>query len=286
MTFPALYEAADRASNSAQAEFLWLIRAEFGLLLLASILLILPATNVPSAIAYAVVFFAALGAMLCRTFRRPEQDWYKCRALAESVKTLTWRYAMRAQPFDDARTQDAKKDFMRVLKAVLDANRQIGPRIAGLDTKGKQISDDMDELRDCKLKDRIDSYRTRRIVDQKTWYIAKAMQNKRAMKRWSALCITVYFLSIVSVLSRIAYPVSDIVIEPLIVVASSAVGWMQIKKFSELASAYTLTAHEIGIIENRISAVRSNDDFSDFVNEAELAFSREHTQWVARQHDA
>jgi hypothetical protein len=58
---------------------------------------------------------------------------------------------------------------------------------------------------------------------------------------------------------------------------------MQIKKFSELSSAYSLTAHEIGIIEDRIDEADTEDEFSDFVNEAELAFSREHTQWLARQ---
>ena len=58
---------------------------------------------------------------------------------------------------------------------------------------------------------------------------------------------------------------------------------MQIKKFNELTSAYTLTAHEIGIIQGRLEEVDSEEDLSEFINEAELAFSREHTQWVARQ---
>lgn len=73
--------------------------------------------------------------------------------------------------------------------------------------------------------------------------------------------------------------------EPLLVVASAVLGWIQIKKFNELASAYSLTAHEIGIIQTRAAAVVQEADFSEFVNEAERAFSREHTQWVARQDD-
>ncbi|AVA15771.1 hypothetical protein C3E99_03320 [Sphingopyxis sp. MG] len=73
--------------------------------------------------------------------------------------------------------------------------------------------------------------------------------------------------------------------EPLLVAASAAIGWIQIKKFNELASAYSLTAHEIGIIQTRISDVTTESEFSEFVNESERAFSREHTQWVARQND-
>jgi hypothetical protein len=73
-------------------------------------------------------------------------------------------------------------------------------------------------------------------------------------------------------------------IEPLIVVAAAIIGWIQIKRYSELASAYALTAHEIGIIEERARSAYTNEAFSQFVNDAEQAFSREHTQWVARQH--
>lgn len=95
----------------------------------------------------------------------------------------------------------------------------------------------------------------------------------------------VYIAAIVTVLLRIAKP--DWVMlptEPLIVLAASFIGWIQIKKFNELASAYALTAHEIGILQPRLDEIDDENAFSDFVNEAELAFSREHTQWVARQH--
>ncbi|RWI72075.1 MAG: SLATT domain-containing protein [Mesorhizobium sp.] len=73
--------------------------------------------------------------------------------------------------------------------------------------------------------------------------------------------------------------------EPLIVIAASLIGWTQIKKFNELASAYTLTAHEIGLTADLITDANSDEAFSAAVNEAELAFSREHTQWVARQNN-
>jgi hypothetical protein len=55
------------------------------------------------------------------------------------------------------------------------------------------------------------------------------------------------------------------------------------KRHSELTASYNLTAHEIGIIKGNAEAVETESEFSDFVNEAELAFSREHTQWVARK---
>ncbi|WP_126172562.1 SLATT domain-containing protein [Altericroceibacterium xinjiangense] len=64
--------------------------------------------------------------------------------------------------------------------------------------------------------------------------------------------------------------------------AASIIGWMQIKKFNELSASYILTAHEIGLLHSDFRQIRTEDDFGDFVNDAEQAFSREHTQWVAR----
>ncbi|AZO19537.1 MAG: hypothetical protein EOQ42_11160 [Mesorhizobium sp.] len=44
-------------------------------------------------------------------------------------------------------------------------------------------------------------------------------------------------------------------------------------------------AHEIGLTADLITDAISDEAFSAAVNEAELAFSREHTQWVARQNN-
>ena len=109
----------------------------------------------------------------------------------------------------------------------------------------------------------------------------------RTPRGWVIGGISAYSVAIALALLRIAFPEQEIwPIEPIIVVASSIVGWTQVKKFNELASSYTLTAHEIGIIQGRVNEIRSEQEFSEFVNEAEQAFSREHTQWVARQQAA
>ena len=65
--------------------------------------------------------------------------------------------------------------------------------------------------------------------------------------------------------------------------SKSIIGWIQIKIFNEIASSYVLAAHEIGIIKTSINQVSTETNFSEFVNEAERAFSREHTQWTARR---
>jgi len=142
----------------------------------------------------------------------------------------------------------------------------------------------MDEIRGMSLAERSQFYLDRRIKEQRAWYIKKAKFNKSAAKKWVLACAVTYGIAIILLVLRPIFPNWGFwPFEPLIVFASSIIGWTQIKKFNELTAAYTLTAHEIGIIQGRVEEADTEKEFSEFINEAELAFSREHTQWVARQ---
>ena len=50
-----------------------------------------------------------------------------------------------------------------------------------------------------------------------------------------------------------------------------------------VAASYALAAHEIGLIKEQSLLPDTPEKFSLFVGDAENAFSREHTQWVARK---
>jgi len=233
----------------------------------------------------AFVFFVILLVMVMRNWQKPEQDWYKGRALAESIKTSCWRYAMRAAPFgseDDEAT--TREEFQQHLRVILAANRSIGDKIPADRAAENQITSSMEEIRASDWVKRLDIYRELRIKDQLKWYNDKATENKRKSKLWVVIAIGVYLVAIGLSLTRIAHLELRIMpVETLILVASTIVGWTQIKKFNELASSYTLTAHEIGLTFGPLRQVKKEEDLAKFVLEAEQAFSREHTQWVARQ---
>lgn len=283
--YPALYNSASQLSAGSQTFYLRLIRGEYVLLILAATLSLDLSREPVYFIFCALVFFASLGVLVTRSWQKPEQDWYKGRALAESIKTSCWRYCMRAEPFGDVDDVAVRRaEFRNHLRAILEANRHIGERIPPNEAAEDQITASMEATRALTLDERKTFYDAHRIREQRGWYAQKASANKKASKWWVFGGIAAYSLAILFVLLRIAYPERDIwPIEPLIVCASAIVGWTQVKKFNELASSYTLTAHEIGIIQGRVQEVASEEDFSDFINEAEQAFSREHTQWVARQ---
>lgn len=283
--YPALYTTASQLSADSQRKYLWLIRIEYALLFLAAVLSLDLSKEPEFFVFYAFVFLMSLGTLIYRNKDKPEQDWYKGRSLAESIKTSSWRYCMRAEPFEDVDNVNIQRSkFRGYLLSILEANRHIGERIPPDSAANEQVTASMDKSRALSLDDRKKIYDKHRIREQRSWYALKASFNKRASQKWMVVGFFTYILAIIFSLLRIAYPEHKIwPIEPLIVLAAAIVGWTQVKKFNELASSYTLTAHEIGIIQGRINEIETEVEFSDFVNDAEQAFSREHTQWVARQ---
>jgi hypothetical protein len=284
-SYPALFRSADEASNKKQKIYLRLIGAEYAILILASLLSDSAFKGATFYLLYAFVFVVAVVFLLVRNLWKLQQDWYRCRALAESVKTLTWRYIMRAAPFaDGASFQDARAEFRNQWYRIFDANRATADKIDPNWSADDQITDEMNHIRALSLDERKKYYTEYRLNDQRTWYMRKAEENKRSAMNWVIAAVAAYALAFALVLARIRFPDWGFWgIGPIIVFASSAIGWTQVKKFNELAAAYTVTAHEIGLIKPRLDMVHSENDFSNFTNDAELAFSREHTLWIARQ---
>ncbi len=272
-------------SAESQSTFLRLIRGEYVALFIAAGLSLDWSKRPTFFVVYALVLLSSLGILIARTYLKPEQGWYRGRALAESIKTSCWRYCMKSEPFQDTEKADAAKAALRgQLVEILQANRLIGDRMPPDSAAKEQVPSSMDVIRALSLADRKAYYLERRIREQRSWYAIKAGRNKKASRKWTAIGIGAYSIAITLALTRIAWPNWQLwPIDPVLVFASGVIGWTQVKKFNELASSYTLTAHEIGFTQGMIEEVHSEEQFSKFVNDAEQAFSREHTQWVARQ---
>jgi SMODS and SLOG-associating 2TM effector domain 3/SMODS and SLOG-associating 2TM effector domain 1 len=283
--YPALFLDADGGSNRYQANFLRLVRGEYATLLLAAAFSMVTSQAAIVHILYAAVFFVGLLILVTRAQSKPEQSWYRCRALAESVKTLTWRYMMHATPFNDGDAV-AKSRFRDELHEMFLQNQETAKQITSDWSGNNQITEKMTQVRALNLANRKEHYLKNRVDDQRSWYSSKAKLNRKSANFWFYVSGIAYVLAGGMVLARIGSPSFQLwPIEPLIVVASVIVGWMQIKKFNELSAAYTVVAHEIGLIRPKADQARNEVQFSEFVNDAEKAFSREHTLWIARQSD-
>jgi conflict system pore-forming effector with SLATT domain len=191
---------------------------------------------------------------------------------------------MRAAPFGDAvQLQVPRAEFRNHLHRLFDENRVIAEKIAPNWSADDQITADMDHIRSLSLDHRKHRYRNDRIGNQRQWYADKAAGNKLSAKKLVITGVIAYGVAATLALLRIRYLSWTFwPIEPVIVFASSVIGWMQVKKYNELGAAYTVAAHEIGLVAPELDAVHTEAQFSDFVNGAELAFSREHTMWIAR----
>jgi hypothetical protein len=179
------------------------------------------------------VFFIGLAILLTRALSKPEQIWYGCRALSESVKTLTWRYMMHATPFEGSGVggeQQARSEFRNQLHRMLDANRDVAKKITSECSTKEQISAAMDRVRAMNRDDRMKYYLANRVDDQRGWYARKAGMNKRSASVWVCISCVAYVLAGGMTLSRIALPNWPYwPIGPLILMAASIVGWIQIK---------------------------------------------------------
>ncbi len=283
--YPALYRAADRASIAAQSNYLRLIKTHIGLLVIGAGLAIHPLPEKEYSLFNAFIFLCALGISIFLAVKKYEKTWYSARAVAESVKTATWRYMMKADPFLDASSiKEVNAIFRNLLNEILKSNNQLGDVLGGDVSATDQLSKYMEEVRLSSLEDRKKIYLNDRIDEQRKWYADKSGYNKRQSKKFFVLLVVLQVAAIGLVLARIAYPTwrywpTDV----FVVMAGGVMTWIQVKRFQEISTAYALTAHEIGIVRGHIEDSETDEEFSEFVKDAENAFSREHTQWVARQ---
>lgn len=281
--FPALYISADRASIQAQSELMLIYRLNGILLITGAALALFSSVSRIMAILSAVVFLSSLFLYILSNYKKLQAKWYQSRALAESIKTATWRFMMGAEPFATS-LDESIESFRKLLTELLYENKGIGPYLADDWSGREQITHKMMEIRSCSYSEKRKIYLNDRIDEQRTWYAYKSGENRKAAKFWFVVLCFLYGMAILLSLVRVAYPDLPFVpIEVFAVAASSVIGWSQIKRFDDLSSAYGLTAHEIGIIKSRYSIVEDDASLSNFISDAENAFSREHTQWAARR---
>jgi hypothetical protein len=280
--YPALYGAANEFSAASQGQFFRALAANLALLVAAATMSVINLPEVWFALLQAAILLASLALTIFLAAKKPQRSWYGARALAESVKTVTWRYMMRAEPFKGSE-EAADKQLAKTLFNILEANKHISSQATQILTV-HQSTPRMREIRSLNLPDRKSFYEKRRIEDQRGWYISKCQENDKKSSFWFSVLIAVNALAIVFALLRALFPSAQNWPTDIFVAASgSLMAWLQTKRFQELAASYTLAAHEIGLFRLGLGHIQDEKALSDFVGDAENAFSREHTQWQARR---
>lgn len=281
-SFPGLYQAADEATGQAQKRFLRASRVRLSSAVAAAAFGALTFT-VGQGIDFAAALTAvslvlALLADLWLLSERPERTWYDGRALAESVKTLTWRFAMGAAPFEliEEPAIVQQRFLAEVAALVRDAPRTSIPAVST-----GAVSPALLATRGLSLPKRRQMYLTGRVLDQMDWYSRKSAWNRRRSLLWRTGILAAESLGIIAALLK---TVGVITIDLAGVVAAmigAGAAWLAVKQHESLARAYAYASNELSIIEGRVRTVDDEATWAQEVADAEEAVSREHTMWRA-----
>ncbi|WP_441250730.1 DUF4231 domain-containing protein [Kitasatospora sp. McL0602] len=254
----------------------------------------------------AAAYLATVALATVASRQNPQGLWYEGRAAAESVKTLSWKYAVRADAYQPPPKSlpDAERLYDVQLGGIISqfgTSRAIpqagqveaelrlwrGP-LAGRPAGHPQITETMRQLRGQPLAVRREVYLRERVLAQRDWYRDKARRCANASRRASALGIVLPLLGLVLAVLRALGWYSYDALGTLSAVAASVAAWAQLRQYRPQAAAYTLAASELSMIEVQLGRLpldtpEAEETWARLARDAEDAISREHTTWQARR---
>lgn len=277
---PGAHNAANKASDRGQRLYLSLSRTRFIALLVAAVagaLGIYRGSLDFFGLVIMISFVVAAVAEAALIYFQPERNWYSGRAIAESTKTLAWRFAVQGEPFGPHLSEEEAEQ--RLGQRIRDVLKRGQDRI-DIDPESDVVTDTMRNLRRASFETRRASYVLYRTQDQRRWYSDNARQNaKRAtFWRWALLIgeVSAVVIAILAFGRDFTFDFAGIV--AALVAAGAA--WLAIKQHSQLASAYRVATGELALQANTLKSIE-DQHWPQAVADAEEAISREHTMWLA-----
>jgi hypothetical protein len=286
--YPALYLAADSTSRMAQQRHLWftgtILAALVACAAMGTLSGVFPAHS--KVLALCSTGWAAASFMLTsmRKALKPEKAWYSGRAVAESAKSLAWRYMTDADPYP-ASLPPAEADgkFISDLKSLAKDQTPSALGFGGEFSDRPQISPRMREARSLPLEQRRQLYVKGRIEDQRKWYGRKARKSQVVANRYFVLIQASQALALGGTVLLFSAAVSKWNLGGVFsALASALIAWLQVRQHEELSQTYSVAALDLGFIEEQAVSITSEKDLSSLVADSESTVSREHSLWITR----
>jgi hypothetical protein len=287
--YPNYFQASDKLSIDSQNNYLNIIRVDLLAMIFAASMAIysFQATEYKLVVHVVTGLSLLLGLILTIILKskKYEDIWYQGRALAESCKTITWRFSMCSEYFESSiSTEEAKNRFITRIKEIANEFSNLSGSLNSKILNKEIITDKMIELRKMSVEEKKEYYIDNRIENQKEWYANKAEWNKSKSNLWFLAIIASQAIALISIVFLIKSPDNNWnLVGLLTTIASSAIGWLQIKQHQELKQAYTTAAEELNFIKELSYNVTDEEQLSEFILDSENAISREHTLWIAQR---
>lgn len=232
----------------------------------------------------AALLTLALLMRLARVITRPERLWYEARAVAESVKSIAWRYAVGGEPFQEAYTPEELQAVVadRFGGINADLSQYHAPESV---VREQQVTSGMRNVRALPLAARKQVYREGRVDDQQSWYTRKSRFNhRRALQsHWTLIGVEIAAVLVALLpIGLAAFHLFPLNLQSL--AANIAVGgaaWMQAKRYEDLDVSYKVTASELRQVSKDIEHQQDEAAWARFVENVEGSMSREHQLWRA-----
>jgi hypothetical protein len=281
--YPSLKEAADQASRAAQRAFMVLNVSQ--LFVLAATALVAgwtpsdPVAQRKIAIGVAVLMFLALGITTILRQTKLDDRWFRCRALAENIKSAVWYYVMSAANTPET----AESAYLGQIKQLQTRLDQVAKEVALQDSGGPLITSWMLEAQQLVLDQKLLLYREKRLNEQSAWYLRNSKENTKREKLWFAAILLLEFLA-VGYAALHAWQMWEFnAIGMLAATSAGIIAWMQTKRFSDLGVSYGIAAGDLRLISEARGRASTQEEIQQLVNEVETAVSREHSIWLARR---
>lgn len=281
--YPSLFTSADTFSIKAQRRFINLNKLTLFLLFMSTILASIYHQNWAVWSSSLLLVLSAIISSLMLFFKF-EKGWYEGRAIAESIKTLCWKYMTGAKPFDqEMEIKEAEQSLISNFKKVIGQRKDFFELVGGDFARYEQLPSRLSEIRTMDRDKRISIYKSKRLEKQKKWYSDKADENRKWKNISFGVIIFSQLLGIIALVINFKYEL-DISIAPIfIVLSTSFIAWLQLRRYQELSQSYLITATELSLIKSKVHQIETEEELSNFVDDAETAISREHTLWLARR---
>ncbi|AFL85488.1 hypothetical protein Belba_2960 [Belliella baltica DSM 15883] len=281
--YPALFTSSDNYSIKAQDNFKNLNKWTLVALVVATVLTSLTQENWAIWTSTALILVSAILSTLMLVLKF-EKGWYEGRAVAESIKTLCWKFMTGARPFSiDLNETKAQNLLIENFKKVIGHRKDFFTLIGSDFAENEQLPVELMNIRKLSKDERISIYKTERLEKQKKWYTDKTTENKKWTKISFAVIILAQVLAVISLILKIKFEFEFSIAPILVTISTAFIAWLQLRRYQELSQSYLITATELSLIKSKINQVDTESDFSEFVDDSETAISREHTLWLARR---
>lgn len=201
----------------------------------------------------AAAFLATFAVELSMLVSHPERAWYEGRARAESIRTLVWRFAVRARPFDG---EDAAAE--RELDAV---------------------TQEMRALRAARLDVRRAAYLEKRLSSQRQWFAQKSSRKATQAVRLRVAMLVIEALGVSAALleafGALGVPLSGIA--SAMIAAGAA--WLGAGQHEATARSYALAASRLDDLAGHLQAAEDEHGWCEAVTATEDTLTREHEAW-------